>query len=149
MAYNNNYGYQRNSGYKKSSNSGYKKSYSGGGSNYRSKPKKKRSGASAVYNDKKELVSVSGWNMSTSNGYRRFYCTSYEAKNSKTQVHKSKTGREWENWVCVMTTKDGVQHTMSCLVDLASGKVTVKRIGFVLNPRAANGGYCGTYKKRN
>ena len=64
-----------------------------------------------------------------------------------TQTHDGQN-HQWENWVAKVT-KDGVpeQGVVPCLYDVTTGKVIIKSMGIVMNPKAPNGGYCGTFKK--
>ncbi|MCY1559338.1 hypothetical protein D9M68_963640 [compost metagenome] len=73
-----------------------------------------------------------------------FFCRPYKG----TKKSKSTNGREWHNWF--VTIKQGFNEVKtSGLYDPAKQFVLIKEYGLVVNPKARNGGYCGTNKKRN
>ena len=83
-----------------------------------------------------------GWNVSKGGGL-----VSYLAKNyAKSHMVESKNGRKWLTVIVVATlarTKD--TKIKPGLMDLQTGKVIVKDWKLVINPKAPNGGYCGTF----
>lgn len=93
--------------------------------------------------DKNGNPYVSGWNVSK----RRGMCSVFARPYKGTSEHKSKTGRLWHNWFVTVTFKDqGTEMNTSGLYDPQSGKVIIPKLGWVMNPRAPRGGYCGTFK---
>lgn len=85
---------------------------------------------------------TTGWNYSKRHGLISFGCFPYEG--SKTV--QSARGQQWTN-VMVKVNK-GIAGTSitSGMMD-STGRVIVKDHGIVINPKAPNGGYCGTFNK--
>lgn len=104
---------------------------------------KKKTGATFGL-DKNGNPYVSGWNLRKQDGFSSFFCRPYKG----TKKSKSNNGREWHNWF--VTIKNGFNKVnTSGLYDPVRQMVIVKEYGIVLNPKARNGGYCGTFTKRN
>ncbi|RQO68509.1 hypothetical protein DBR40_19910 [Pedobacter sp. KBW01] len=102
---------------------------------------KKHSGCKYKATSKNGSPVTTGWNYSRRHGLVTFLCVT--TKN--TEVHTSKSGKEWLN-VMVKVTKPMCADTLvSGLMERHTGKVIVKEMGIVLNPKAPNGGYCGKY----
>lgn len=91
---------------------------------------------------------VRGWKYDKRNGLRSFIAGPYESKNSTTNEHKSKTGRIWENWCVKITLSDGQTILKSALYDQMTGKVIIKELGYVMNPKGGKGGYVGTFTNK-
>jgi hypothetical protein len=138
--YNNNNG----GGYGRNNNSGgYNRGgYSGGG--YNRAPKKKRSGCTRGYaKGDQDKPFVRGWNASRIHGITSIFCSPYR----KTEDHESKAGRVWQNWMAKVQVGRGAPYIVGCMYEVATGRVIVKDLGFVLNP---NKNYCGGFsRKRN
>jgi hypothetical protein len=86
---------------------------------------------------------VRGWRFSRRFGMITYMCSTY--KNTKRVT--SKSGKEWENWCCVITFADGKTQLTSCLYNVQAKKVVLSSLGLVINPSAPNGGYCGKFTK--
>lgn len=118
----------------------------GGGGGQR--PVKKHSGAKSGVNSKgsaKGKQNITGWNYSRNGGLLTFIATSYK----DTDKHKSKSGRVWENWMVSWfnkTTK--AKGVVSGLYDTTTGKLIINDWGWVVNPKAPNGGYSGKFTKK-
>jgi hypothetical protein len=121
-------------------NQGFNNAPRGGSQNFQPK---KHSGAKGG-NDKNGNPYVRGWNFSKRNGLRAFFCSPYK---NTTKHEAEKSGRVYENWMCKVTLSDGQTFIKGCLYEAATGKVTISDMGMVINPRANNGGYCGTFSK--
>lgn len=115
--------------------------------------KKKRSGCKfGMYQNQKQRRDgdgeaqpyVAGWRAS------RGVITSILATPYKgTDSHKSKTGIVWQNWVAKVRVGTQQPYLTSALYNTMTRKVTIKALGYVLNPNAPNGGYCGSYGMKN
>lgn len=152
--YNNQYNGARNSygfspyysggsgnGYNRNWNQGFKRT-----NNYRvnNNQPKKHSGCTAGFSHGDATKPyVRGWKFDKRFGLRNFIA----GPNKKTKRSTSKNGREWENWTAKMQTGEGVK-LFNCLYDCFNKKVIIGDLGFVMNPKAANGGYVGPYYKR-
>ncbi len=107
---------------------------------------KKKSGAKFGFsNGEADRPFVRGWRVTRRFGLITYLC----GPNKKTKRVTSKTGKEWENWTCKIQFGDGNSRLISCLYNPQSKKVTISELGLVINPNAPNGGYCGTFIKRN
>lgn len=84
---------------------------------------------------------TTGWNYSRRFGLVTFLCVT--TKN--TSVHTSKSGKEWLNVMVKVSKAMSKDEVVSGLMERHTGKVIVKELGIVLNPKAPNGGYCGRY----
>jgi hypothetical protein len=108
---------------------------------------KKRTGASAgvyVNQDGEQKQYVRGWNASKIHGIITVFCTPYK----NTDEHKSKSGRVCQNWMAKVQIGKQKPYTTSCLYYPDSRKVVVTDLGFVINPNARNGGYCGSFSNK-
>jgi hypothetical protein len=142
MPYNNNY--NGNGGYRRNN---YNNSYNNGGYNQgQNRPKKKRSGAKFGYsNGNAATPFVRGWKATRRFGLITYLCVPYKI----TRTHTSGSGKEWENWMLKIQFADGKTELKSCLYNVQSKKVIINDLGMVINPNAPNGGYCGSFVKRN
>jgi len=105
---------------------------------------KKHSGCkSGVFTSdtRKNVPYVQGWNYSRAHGMVSIMCSPY----SKTHVVTSGTGKNWETWIAKITPKMSAPFVQPCLFEVGTGRVIIKGLGIVMNPRAANGGYCGKF----
>jgi hypothetical protein len=82
---------------------------------------------------------VSGWNISAQ-GYMKFLAFPYK----DTKRVTSGSGVQWENWVVKITHPDKQQSVLPCLYEVGTGRVLMKDLGMIANPKAPNGGYWGT-----
>lgn len=110
---------------------------------------KKHSGAKMGINQRgsqKGKQHIVFWNYSRTRGLISGIATPYKG----TKEVKSKTsGRVWHNWMVSLTNKRTFQKwTTSGLFDPQSGKLIISELGWVVNPKARNGGYCGTFTNR-
>jgi len=136
MAYNNFNRPYNNSGY--GNNRGYNNN------NYNNRPKKKHSGCRAG-TDKKGNPYLTGWNYSKSRGMISFFA----APTSKTKKSTSGSGRTWYNWMLKVFNKRTLQTTIySCLVTEDCSKAVIEKLGFVMNAKAPNGGYVGSFTRK-
>lgn len=87
---------------------------------------------------------ISAWNYSRRHGLVKVFCRPYKG----TSVHTSKSGKEWHNWFVTVTAGYSVRN-LSGLYDPVTQRVIIKELGMVVNPKARNNGYCGTFTKRN
>lgn len=86
---------------------------------------------------------VSGWNKQK-NRFVSILAFPYEG----TSVHTTDKGDEYENWVAKVKVDDVPQPGVTpCLYQRSTGKVILKDFGYVMNPKAPNGGYCGKFTK--
>lgn len=106
-----------------------------------------RSGASAG-TTKTGKPYVRGWK-ATKMGVVTIIAGPYEAKNSSTQQHQSKTGRLWENWAAKVSAPFQAPVIVGALYDTTTGKVRIPSMGIVISPRGANGGYMGKPMSKN
>lgn len=143
-------------------NNAYNKSYNRGGYQgvpFRNQPAyqpvygqqmpSKKSGAKRYQNEPEKgenkgrtMISVYGWKAS-----KRFGLSLIKARMTK----KSVVGKKgWCGSVAITVTNvnTGQQTLYWGMMKPETGKVVIKELGFVMNPAAANGGYCGSYKKR-
>ncbi|WP_131537999.1 hypothetical protein [Pedobacter nototheniae] len=109
--------------------------------NNNNQPTKKHSGCKYTPNSKNGTPVTTGWNYSRRNGLVTFLCVT--TKN--TEVHTSKSGKEWLNVMVKVSKKMCKDELVSGLMERHTGKVIVKELGIVLNPKAPNGGYCGQF----
>lgn len=141
MAYNNyNGGYSRNY-----NNRGYSRGYNGGGGYQERREPKKHSGARYMASSKNGNPVIAAWNYSRKLGVVSILIAPY--KGSKKV--KSKSGREWGVWMCSIKGKAVSPQNFPVLVDLSSHKAIIREWGWVVNPGAPNGGYCGTFSRNN
>lgn len=107
---------------------------------------KKRSGAKYIHTSKNGNPCITAWNASKSRGLLSILVAPYKG----TKVVHSKSGREWHVWMAsVIFKKTGQKSLSPVLVDAAKHSCTIKELGLTINPGAPNGGYCGTFVKRN
>ncbi len=85
---------------------------------------------------------LTGWKYSKRTGMISIIASPY----SKTQEVISKSNRTWQNWMVKFTFKDTLQTKIyGGLFDVNNHKIIIKEIGWVLNPKAPNGGYVGKF----
>lgn len=149
MAYNNNYrgngNYRMNSG--RSNYSGPYNQQSGGGYGNRNRSfndrPRKHSGAK-LKQDKNGNMCIVAWNYSRKDGMVSVFAAPYKG----TDQHESKAGKQYANWMVKITSKSIDKH-FPVLVNLQTMKFVINEgFGWVVNPNAPNGGYCGTFKKK-
>lgn len=113
-----------------------------------SNDQKKHSGASlhTSFADKKtgEIINgkfITAWNYSKSRGMLSIIAS------PRVDADKRKTANpKYENWSVKVFFKRTLETKWyNGFYDLVTGKLTVKDMEFVINPKAKNGGYCGTY----
>lgn len=115
------------------------------GQNNQQKPRKKsgaKSGSSRTREGEIKLW-VSGWK-----GAGASFMTCICGPYGKTETTDSKTGRKWQNWIAKFQPKNAAPFIQPCLYDMMTGKVVIGSMGLVINPKAANGGYFGTYVRK-
>jgi len=123
---------------------GYNRSYGRRNDGYQ-RQTKKHSGAKYHASTKNGNPCISAWNYSKKMGMLSILIAPY--KGSK--VVESQTGRRYGVWMASITGK-GVRQNFPVLVDLASHRVVIREgYGWVINPSAPNGGYCGTFTRNN
>jgi len=88
---------------------------------------------------------VNGWNYSKRDGITKVFCHPYKGTHATT----SKTGKVSEVWIAEITVGKDEPYIRPVLYYPATKKVIVNCLGWVLNPSAKNGGYCGTFTKRD
>jgi hypothetical protein len=146
--YNNN-NYSRNTG----GNYGNSGGYSGNSGSYSrsyggNAPVKKKSGSKAGTAFSRSTGEgkpwVSGWKK-VNGGIISIICGPYH----KTDTYESKMGRKSQTWLANIQPPNGAQaYRLPCMYYMDTGRVVIDGLGFVINPKAANGGYCGTFKKK-
>jgi len=110
--------------------------------------RKKHSGAKSGVNKAgkmKGAINITFWNYSRGGGLLTGIATPYGG----THEVKSKSGRLWQNFMVSWfnkTTK--AKGTVSGLYEPASGKLLISDWGWVVNPKAPNGGYAGRVGKK-
>lgn len=142
--YNNNRGrYDNGRGY---SGGGYsnRNQYSGG--NGQQRQQKKHSGAKYHASSKNGNPCIVAWNYSRATGLVKVFIAPY----SGTGEHESKNGKTYQNWMCKIEGKKIAPQHFPVLVNTANNKAVIDTNGWgwVVNPSAPNGGYCGSFKKR-
>ncbi len=105
--------------------------------------KRKHSGCKAG-NDRNGQPFVRGWKFDRRHGLRSFLAVPYKG----TSEHTSNSGRVWYNWMVKISAAGSKPEIVSGLYDPSSGKVIIRDLSFVMNPRASNGGYVGSFIKR-
>lgn len=88
---------------------------------------------------------VSAWNYSKRRGMTSLLAVPYK----DTREH-DKSGRKWLTYICKVSMRDqGVERIEPVLVDANTGQFTLRSMGWVINPGAPRGGYCGTFSQGN
>jgi hypothetical protein len=152
MAYYNNYqGSGYGGGYQRPYNGGgYQRPYNGGGYQRQqggygyARQKKKHSGAKYIDRSKNGDPVITAWNYSRRMGLVKILIAPYKG----THTVDSKTGRQWSNWMCRIEGKGVPSEHFPVLVDESRRKCIIRKYGWVVNPNAPNGGYCGTFTKK-
>ncbi|WP_025146178.1 hypothetical protein [Pedobacter jeongneungensis] len=125
--------------YSRSNNS---RSYSNNNNNSNNnRPAKKHSGAKYKATSKNGTPVTTGWNYSRRHGLVTFLCVTTKA----TSVHTSKAGVEYLNVMVKISKAMSKDELVSGLMERHTGRVFVKELGIVINPKAPNGGYCGKW----
>lgn len=106
---------------------------------------KKRTGAKATADKRNGSPVTTGWNYSKRHGLVTFLCVTTK----KSDIHKSKSGKEWINVMVKVRYPMQPEQTTNGLMDKMTGKVIIQSMGIVINPKAKNGGYCGRYGTNN
>jgi len=83
---------------------------------------------------------VQGWNYSKAHGLRTFLSTPY----GKTKKSVSKNGNEWLNVMVKVQPKQQKAFIVSGMMEIRTSRVIIEELGIIMNPKAPNGGYCGT-----
>jgi hypothetical protein len=130
-----------------SNNGGYQqRSYENGGGypqrSYGNRPQaapKKHSGCKYRSSAKNGKPCMTGWNYS-----KRYGIISIIASPNTNKL-KTKSSR-LENWYVKVTINKEVKW-MHGFFNTDNKKVIIQELGFVMNPNASNGGYCGKYFK--
>ena len=137
--YNNNrqYGFGR-------SNGGFSKApYS---QQYQNQQFQKKSGAGmGQYTNKKgeRIPYVNGWKKSKE-GFITIMCNPYK----DTEKHQSKkSGLTYENWIAEIKVGANRPYILPVLYRVDTCKIIIDQLSMVINPKALNGGYCGTFIK--
>jgi hypothetical protein len=95
------------------------------------------------FHEKDGKVFVAGWKYSRATGMLKFIASPYVGKKSSTKRFTSKNGKEWENWAVKITKADGTSNWLQCLYQVASRRVFINDMYFMMSPNAKNGGYIG------
>ena len=106
----------------------------------------KKSGAkSGAYRTKDgEMVQwVSGYKRSRNQPFLTIICSPYKDTNTS----ESKNGLKYQNWIAKIKSGYAEPYIRPCLYHMATGKVVIDDLSLVINPKAPNGGYCGTFIK--
>lgn len=106
----------------------------------------KKSGCKATLISKgkyKGSMCVHGWNKSKGAGFVTFFAAPYK----RSKKFKSKTGNEWVTYILKVQHQLAAPQVLPCLYNPASGKIICQKLGIVMNPKAANGGYVGKFGK--
>src|ERR1043165_1292605 len=112
--------------------------------NQQNRQQKKHSGAKLspiTKGTQQSGMCIVAWNYSRGKGLVKCLIVPYKG----TKQHDSKTGKIWENWmVKINYTKTGQELTKSALVQVTPNgdviKAFVNHMGWVVNPKAPNGG---------
>lgn len=111
-------------------------------------PRKKHSGCkmqnSYVSKATGEVVNaplITGWNYAKSRGMLSFIATPRKDKKIRETAHP-----DWENWYVKVFNKRTLQtEHHNGFYQLSKGRLFIKDMVMMLNPKAPNGGYVGTY----
>lgn len=89
---------------------------------------------------------ISGWNKQKG---RFLSILAYPYKGTHITMGQGPGGHEWHNWMAKVKMNGVEVANRPCLYDATTGKVIIEWIdeGIVMNPKAPNGGYCGTVQK--
>lgn len=119
-------------------NNNYNNNHGGG---YNKQTYKKRSGAKSGI-DKHGRPYVNGWN---ANG-RGEMISIIAAPYSSTRRHVGEQrGNSWENWCAKVQIGKHKPELHSCLYEVSTGRVIIKDLGFVMNPKT---NYTGTFTRK-
>jgi hypothetical protein len=109
------------------------------GGNYRQQYTKK-SGASWTQESKNGNPCISAWKASRRDGLTSILIAPYK----HTKIVESKNGRKWHVWMCNI--RQGInENHFPVLVDVQKQMCVIDKLGWVVNCKAKNGGYCGTF----
>lgn len=105
------------------------------------KPRQAKKSGSKTGQDKNGNPYITGWKVDKrTGGLIKFLIV----PTSSTKQYTSKSGKQYEGWMAVVTfTQTGERVTRAAFVNLAEMKARIPSMNIVVNPRAANGGYCG------
>jgi len=146
MAYNNGYSFNSwGDGFSRAprSNRGYS-GRRGYGNRGNGRPAKKHSGARYIDSTKNGNPVITAWNYSRKAGLLSILIAPYKGS----RIVQSKSGREWAVWMCSIEGK-GVRDHFPVLVEMRTKRAIIQNgYGWVVNPSAPNGGYCGTFTKK-
>lgn len=126
---------------------GYSQKYQNNGYNNYNQQIKKHSGA------KEKTISngvnigkpcIVAWNYNKRLGLRSFLVTAH----SKSKVVQTKKGKEYLTVMCTISQDGRPNQITNGFLDEHTGKVYLPELRYVINPKAPNGGYCGTYIMR-
>lgn len=108
----------------------------------RSGCKTKRYTPTSGVNAGREQICTSGWKKNRQ-GFSTFMAV--------TTRHSRDKGKGWVGGVRITVTNQssGQQTLYWGTMQVSTGKVIMSGLPFVMNPKAPNGGYCGTYIKSN
>lgn len=92
---------------------------------------------------------ISAWKKTKSAFFSIIASRREKTKEGKeTAIFKTDTGKIWESWSISILNKSTLDKKIyNGLFDQVSQKLIIKELGWVLNPKAPNGGYVGSFKK--
>jgi hypothetical protein len=106
--------------------------------------KKKHSGCRMRQLPKMKFPIIFGW-MYKGGAIISLYATEY----AKSKETKSEAGKRWVNLFVRLTNKTTMRvEKMSGLLNLDNGKLYIKDLNLIANPKAPNGGYFGVQIKK-
>lgn len=109
---------------------------------YAPKPKK-HSGAKKIV--KNGVDYISAWNYSRQKGMVTVFIAPY---NKSDVVHSAGSGKKYRSLMCQIEYKNsGVSKHFPVLINIDTERVSIPEMGWVVNHRAPNGGYCGIFSK--
>lgn len=137
MAYGNSYSYNR--GY---SNSNYGRAPYNSYQNRPAQPRKKSGCTLRIMSDGSPILS--GWKAGRT-GMLSLYARPYKG----TKKIVSKSGKEWLNLFVTITNRNTMQvQKTSGLFNKQNGKLYIKELNLIANPKAPRGGYFGKHLSR-
>lgn len=109
--------------------------------------KKARSGAKEVtYKNKNgdQLTGISAWNATNKN--RGLVKVFISPTKDSDEIHESKTGNQYVRMMCkLFWVNSGIEKIESVLMNVNTKRVIIESLGWVVNPKAKNGGYCARF----
>ena len=111
----------------------------------------KHSGAKNVSKADKDGViifeGISAWNYSKDKGMVTVFITPY---NKSKDLVKSQSGKVYMKMIAkIMYTRTGNVLIRPVLCNVNTDRVVISDLGWVVNPNAKNGGYCGSFTKKD